>query len=109
LRQAGEPIAAAARALAPRHTGQLAERIQVSGKLSNRQRRMHTKRDRDDVEIYIGAPPWAYAHILEYGGAHMKAQPYMRPAWDSSKASVLESISATMWAEIEKAAKRRGR
>jgi HK97 gp10 family phage protein len=109
LRSRGQPIADAARATVAKHTGQLAERIQVSGKLSNRQKRQHVKADPSDVEIFVGAPPWSYAHILEYGGENMAAQPYMRPAWDSVKGALLDNLASDLWAEIEKAAKRRGR
>lgn len=106
LRKRGEPVAAAAQMLAPRLKGKLAGRIQVTSKLSPRQKKIHVKRNPDDVEIFVGAPPWAHAHILEYGNEEISPRPYMRPAWDATKLQVLAGVRSDMWAEIEKAVKR---
>jgi HK97 gp10 family phage protein len=47
----------------------------------------------------------AHAHLLEFGTSRQPAQPYMRPAWDSTKQAVLENIRAALWAEILRRAK----
>lgn len=52
---------------------------------------------------------WAYAQIIEHGNAHQAAQPYMRPAWDSTKMMVLETIKISLGPEIEKSAQRLAR
>ena len=43
-----------------------------------------------------------YAHFVEFGTVKQKAQPFMRPAWDSTKNRVQDSILFTVKAEIRK-------
>jgi HK97 gp10 family phage protein len=106
LKEAGEPVARAARSLAPKDHGDLAESIDVSPKLSGRQSKLHKKEAA--VEMFIGAgPSAAHAHLQEFGtGPGHVAQPFMRPAWDQNKAKVLDTIANMTWIEIEKTAKR---
>jgi HK97 gp10 family phage protein len=100
----GRPIAAAAATLAPSDSGELAASIHVSSRLSSRQASMHRPEDPADVEVFIGPRPLPYAHIVEFGSAQMEARPYMRPAWESNKASVLDGIRADLWREIARKA-----
>ena len=105
MKEAGEPVAKTARALAPEHLGFLRESIDVSTKLSGRQRKLHKKQS--PVEMYIGPGPDPAAHLQEFGtGPGHHAQPFMRPAWDRHRHEVLDTIANRTWLEIEKTANR---
>lgn len=108
LIQAGEPIRAAAAAMAPVDTGTLQSRIDIGSKLTRRQRRV-TKRE-SKVEVYIGVRgQLPSGHFQEFGTVHDKPQPFMRPAWDANDTGALETIKTLTWAEIKKAAERLAR
>jgi HK97 gp10 family phage protein len=105
LKEAGEPVAKAARALVPKEQGYLSESIDVSTKLSGRQRSLHKKES--PVEMFIGPGPDPAGHLQEFGtGPGHQAQPFLRPAWDQNKAKVLDIIANLTWVEIEKTANR---
>jgi HK97 gp10 family phage protein len=105
LKEAGEPVARAARGMVPRDQGHLAESIDVSPKLSGRQSKIH-KKDAP-VEMFVGPGPNPAGHLQEFGtGPGHVAQPFMRPAWDQNKAKVLDTIANMTWVEIERTAKR---
>lgn len=105
LKEAGEPVARTARSLVPKEHGYLAESIDVSTKLSGRQRKLH--KQASPVETFIGPGPDPAAHLQEFGtGPGHTAQPFMRPAWDQHKEQVLDTIADMTWVEIEKTAKR---
>lgn len=105
LKEAGEPVAKAARALVPKEQGYLSESIDVSTKLSGRQRSLHKKQS--PVETFIGPGPDPAGHLQEFGtGPGHQAQPFLRPAWDQNKAKVLDTIANLTWVEIEKTANR---
>src|SRR5262249_50380428 len=80
LKDAGEPIAQAAEQMAPRLTGRLKASIDVSTRLSSRQKRGYHKESQ--YEIYAGAGALRQATLQEFGTRYDKPQPYMRPAWD---------------------------
>ncbi len=113
------PVADTARNLAPDDpaTGgnDLRSSIGVGTKLSPRQaklaRRMIKRGEADKhfVEVYAGAGPVPHAHLQEFGTSHHGAQPFMRPAWDSNKSGVLDTIKSELGSEIDKAAKRQAR
>jgi len=105
LKEAGEPIAKTARSLAPKHDMHLSESVDVSTKLSRRQRGLHKKES--PVEMFIGPGPDPAAHLQEFGsGPGHHAQPFLRPAWDQNKDKALDTIANLTWVEIEKTAKR---
>jgi HK97 gp10 family phage protein len=104
LLKRAKPIAERARALAPKKTGKLQLSF-TQGKLARPQRKI----DPNDVEVFVGAGPVPYAHLQEFGSSVHKAQPFMRPAWDASKGTVLSGIADDMWEEIKKAAARMAR
>jgi HK97 gp10 family phage protein len=134
LRRAGikalETVAESARSKAPSDptTGgyDLKASIAVSTKLSRSQRRRHrktVKNDKSSVEVFVGAGPLPQALHTEFGtspfisggkfaGAQnpgIRAQPWMRPAWDGGKAQVVEDLKTELWIEVEKAARRAAR
>lgn len=108
LKEAGEPIARAARAGAPTEEGYLIESIDVSPKLSRRQAGLHKAMypdDRASAEMFVGTNNPAGVQ-QEFGNSRHGAQPFMRPAWDSQKEQALFIIEHLLWTEIEKGAKR---
>lgn len=107
LKQAGEPIARAARARAPRDHGDLVESIDVSTKLSRRQRARHVKKS--TVEMFVGPGPHPQAITQEFGTWFHAPQPFMRPAWDEQKMTALDITGTMLGVEIDKAAKRAAR
>jgi HK97 gp10 family phage protein len=109
LLQRAQPVAEAARALVPVFEGHLQHSINVSDRLTRRQKGRHRKIDRDDVEVFVGPGTDPAAHLNEFGSSHQAAHPFMRPAWDQTKDDLLEGVADDMWAEIEKAAARLAR
>lgn len=109
LRKRGEPIAERARQLAPLDQGELKESIAVGTRLSKRQRRLHRKIDPNDIEVFIGPGPLPQAHLQEFGTQNHPAKPFMRPAWDANRDSLLNSLKVDLWNEIQKAAGRLAR
>ncbi len=107
LEQRAKPIAAHAARLAPVDQGDLQESIQVSTRLTQRQRGLHRKDGPRDVEVFVGAGPQPQAHLQEFGAEQHPPQPFMRPAWDSEKDRLLEGIAEDLWAEIQVAGARR--
>jgi HK97 gp10 family phage protein len=103
LDNAGEITARAARALAPRDSGGLAESIDVSGTLSKRQKSEHTKAA--EQERFIGPDSRPQGHLREFGSDGNAPEPFMRPAWDQTKEQVKDRIGDELWLGIEKAAK----
>jgi hypothetical protein len=120
LMEAAEPMAKAARAGAPRKTGRMYETIDVAKTLSRRQRRQANKYAADNptnATVFIGAKPIGPSILLEFGttARHWKsgkstgsvpARPFMRPAFEGEKLTVLDLLGKLIWIQIEKAAKR---
>ncbi|NVP55966.1 HK97 gp10 family phage protein [Mycoplana rhizolycopersici] len=107
LKDAGEPIARAARLGAPRHDMHLYESIDVSTRLNGRQRGLHREENKPTFqEMFVGTNnPAGVFQEFGTGPGHI-AQPFMRPAWDAHKMSTITLISDGLWVSIEKAAKR---
>lgn len=119
LLEAGEPVAKMARSLAPKESGDMAEGIEVSTTLSRRQRK-----DRglgpNEAYVYIGPKPRGPGVIEEFGTTQRNhksgkstgaapAHPFMRPAWEANKASVLVNYGRYLWVTIQAEAARLGR
>lgn len=106
LKAAGEPVAAKARGGAPREDLHLYESIDVSTRLNPRQKKIHKEESRETFqEMFIGTNNPAGMQ-QEFGNSRHGPQPWLRPAWDSTKDATLEMISNSLWAEIEKTATR---
>lgn len=58
------------------------------------------------MEVAITTGTMGHAIFQEYGTAHHKAQPYMRPAFDMHKDSAMSSLKKAISNQIEKARKR---
>lgn len=110
LLKAGEPIVEAARRLAPEFSGNLKTSLDISTKLSGRQKRENRKNPSlSYVEAYAGAGALPQAHLREFGADQHAPEPFMRPAWDSTQTEVLNGIKDDLAAEIEKARARLAR
>ena len=96
IREAGAAVVRAAKANVPQESGQLKRSLGLRAK-SKRNRnsivvghkrragRWVTRTRADNGEQYVEwAVPTKYAHLVEFGTAHSVAQPYLRPAWDST-------------------------
>ncbi len=104
LKEAADPIEADAKSHAPVRTGLLRERIDISSKLSARQKSTLDKGSK--IEIYIGPPSMSRAIVSEFGSVNQSPRPFMRPAWDSNKRTAFLKIKEILEEEIEKARKR---
>lgn len=107
LTKAADPIESDAERAAPFLTGQLQRSMTIGTKLSRRQKSQHKKVS--EVEIFVGPGSMPQAITQEFGTAHHRAQPFMRPAWDANKLNVLQTIKEILAAEIEKARARLAR
>jgi HK97 gp10 family phage protein len=105
LKKAGQPIADAGEAYAPRLSGKLAQSYAVSTKLTRRQKR-DAREGKSSVEVYVGPTPHPKSIQTEFGNAHQAPEPHMRPAWDGNKDRALQIIKDELGNEIQKAAGR---
>lgn len=112
LRRRAEPMAMLTARLAPVDTSDLANSIEITTRLTPRQRRyQRSKGDNigaDAVVLYVGSSS-PVAHLQEFGTRHHAAQPFMRPAFEQLKYRVLDGIQKDLMNEIEKAKARQAR
>lgn len=104
LKAAGDPMVNDAKRQAPFETGLLKRRINISTKLSPRQKGMHKKESK--VEMFVGPPSMTRAIVAEFGSVNQSPHPFMRPAWDANKRTAFKNIREILAEEIEKARKR---
>ena len=115
LKQAVVPFVNMAQSMAPVLTGGLKLSIGASTKLSRSQKRGLAKavrqgtRARSFAELHAGPAASQQGHLQEFGTEHHPAQPYMRPAWDATRQTILNSIKALTGAEIKRTADRAAR
>jgi HK97 gp10 family phage protein len=66
-----------------------------------------------EVEVYIGPAGGQgalfYASHVEFGTVLTPAQPYLRPAWESTKGEVLRLVTEGLKVEVDKASARAAR
>jgi HK97 gp10 family phage protein len=131
LKKAGQPIADAAKSMAPvGPTGNLRESITVSTKLKKSQR-PGGYRDRTAVNVYVGNDytKGPHAHLVEFGTGprvldkpraatiggnvvmithtgQMPAKPFMRPAFEAAKKKALDIFVKEVAAQLLKAVAR---
>jgi HK97 gp10 family phage protein len=131
LMKHAEPIATAARQLAPVDQGDLKRSIRVLGRKTGgdagkaafaaamragasraeagRAARAVNRSASNAVEVVIGPGRHPQGIMQEFGTDHHPPQAFMRPAWDRHRDELLPSIGKAMWDEIEAAAARRAR
>lgn len=133
LKKAAVPIRDKAKQLAPKDKGNLEAAIKIGTKANFG--RGSFRSFGDWVNVFVGIdgsvlPPKdsktkknkrktrflqsgggvaAYAIFIEMGTDSMKAQPYMRPAFDTEKENALALIKPELWNEIAAQAARAGR
>ena len=108
LKKAAQPIAEVANATAPVDDGDLSGSYTVGTRLTKRQFGLAKREGRDDVFMYIGTANPA-GMWQEFGTYKDPAQPHFRPAWESGKAVVLNSIIGGMSTEVQKSVMRAAR
>ena len=94
FRQALRPVLTAARAAAPRLTGRLARTLRLR---ALRRRRgqlgmMVISGTRESLNIPADHPSYYPAHV-ELGTNRMPAQPYLRPAFDTQREHMLQTLA----------------
>jgi len=126
LKEAAEPMAAAARRMAPVDDYQLVEAIEVSTKAKGASARgafMAALRSTGSrtaagaaakaagggsfVSMYVGPTERApHAHFQEFGVSHHAPQPYMRPAFDAEAQPTINRLKVALAEQINKAVAR---
>lgn len=123
LKKRAQPVADAARSLAPEAAGDLRDSVTVSTKRPAGQKSQAAQAfaaagggaagraaakaaGSSPVLIYIGPGRHPQASLQEFGTSFHGPQPYMRPAWDRTKDGVLDGIKDDLWAEVKKSAAR---
>lgn len=115
LQPMADDAQARANAADMRHTGKLAESIEVSTQLAGYARRISRRgSSKSEVEAHMGpagrgakAPP--QGRLQEFGTQHHGPQPFMRPAWDAHKGRLMGTVAKDLAVEIKKAAERQAR
>lgn len=111
LNALGQPIADDAAEMAPidmdRDYGEhLYETISVSTRLDPKAKKTQRRIDgvdRGAVMMHVGPGPKAFhAFLQEYGTAHHAPQPFMRPAWDKHRDTLIPRLKELLWENIER-------
>lgn len=112
LIDAAEPTAVLAARLAPHDEGILSFSIGVGTQLTGRHKSEQRNRA-SEVEVYIGPRGGLgalfYASFQEFGTINMPAHPFLRPAWEATKAQALGLIVSGLAVQVEKVAARAAR
>ncbi len=97
----------AAKARAPKMTGQLASNVEASTRLNRTARGLPG--EKMSVVIHAG-PVTGRNNVVgskqEHGTRYEAADPFMRPAFDETAQPILDELAGAIWAEIDVAAKR---
>lgn len=110
IKARAQPIAEDAETRAPKDTEAMSRSITVGTKLSRRQRALYKKWGSSSaVEMFVGPGPYPQAITQEFGTFDQPAQPFMRPAWDAARGTILDDFAEDLWSEIAKAAARHAR
>lgn len=103
LKKAAKPIEDAAQSAVPVKTGKLKGSIITSTKLNKAQKRLQKKQGgKAAVELFVGSSS-PIAHLVEFGTSDTAAQPFMRPAFNSTKEEVMNILAVEVGASIDKA------
>ena len=124
----GEPIKNMAKRLAPVDTGFLANTVRIqkntgggagraafaatlaaggSRSAAGSAARSANQAAKSGVEIFIGPNAGPREIVAEYGSRDRAPTPFMRPAWDAHKGTILDDVAKDLWEEIQKAIRRR--
>jgi HK97 gp10 family phage protein len=105
MKEALEPVARDAQAMAPVLSGRMKASIGVSDKLNRSQRKQVSKND-DEIVMHVG--PYGRVNTIteEFGAQGRPPKPFMRPAWDQNSRDMLNALAVGLLPEIEAAVKR---
>lgn len=104
LRENMQPIAADMRANAARGTGEMADSVRVTKRLSKTQR---AKLERiAPIEMYAGPGPLPQVIQEEFGNLHQAPRPFIRPAFDRGVKTAVDGIATQGVEAILSAAKK---
>lgn len=112
LVKAAQPVAIVARSYAPDDPETSAPDLKSSIDVATQLTPRHRRGKQSEVEVYVG-PTRAvgravlnYASFREFGTYHVRAHPYLRPAWDRTKGLVNTILIRELTVEYEAAAAR---
>jgi HK97 gp10 family phage protein len=116
LVRASEPVRVYAQTLAPDDPKSPNPDLESGIAISTRQRSGRAKRDRQlgkyDARVFIGPfggrSAYPQAIMQEFGTVKMSAQPYMRPAYDSQKETVVRLLGISFGDHIQAIARKYG-
>jgi HK97 gp10 family phage protein len=100
LRDGAEPIAITARSIVSVRSGDLRDSIVVSEEAKDIN--VGGAVPSDSATIYVGATLWR-AHFQEFGTAHHRAYPFMRPAFDNQGVNAKKIIEVRLMDAIKRA------
>ncbi|MEM9786790.1 MAG: HK97-gp10 family putative phage morphogenesis protein [Pseudomonadota bacterium] len=106
LMEAAEPMARLARANAPKDSLDLSESIDVSTKLTKRQRSLHRRQFRNSAafsEVFVGPDGDPAAWNQEFGNINHPAQPYLRPAFDQDARAFIDRLKLELIDQLDRA------
>lgn len=109
LRKSARPLAEAMRNGAPRLTGDMADSVTITSKLSSRQAaefRQMFPGSRHSVILHVGPGPYPEAITQEFGTYFHPPQSFARPAWDADQLQLLDRLKVALWDEITKSVRR---
>lgn len=97
LQISAKPLVTAARANAPKGTGTMARSV----------RAFIMTRTRVQAAVAIGpAEEHFYGVFLEFGTSSIPTQPWLRPAWDTNKRTITNTLRKNLFSALDSFAKR---
>ncbi len=105
IRAALKPIKQDAKNKVPVRTGGLRDSIVIGTKLTRSQQ---TGGRTGAVRLFLGTewPEGAHGHLIEFGTSKIKANPFLRPAWDANKRDVPKIVGDIAWKKLQLLARR---
>ncbi len=109
LRAGAKPVQLKAKATVPINTGALRKSIRVKAGKRTRKKEMSVWVGTGDQDNMFTGKTF-YGGMVEYGTQNMAAQPFMRPAWDTTKTRTQRIIAVGLGRGVVRVArKKRGR
>ncbi|PHP21371.1 hypothetical protein CG471_02030 [Sphingobium sp. IP1] len=106
-----EPMRDAAKAKAPKDSGELADSIIISTRQGSPGQRKRRFQDKAAVEVYMGPSKDQHGHAVpqEFGSINNPPAGYMRGAWDEHSDALLTNLAEDLGAEVNATAARHRR
>jgi len=94
-------ISDTAKALAPKESGLMAEKIEVEDRSTDKQVNVVVQTG-DRAEMGINPKdPYSYPAGIEFGTENMRPQPFMRPAAEKHGDEIVDNVSSAIAAAVE--------